>query len=198
MRILIFLLSITLLTRCKDTIDYYKIDTFSPSNKLRAVIEIPAGTNNKIEYNSSSFKFEIDKENGKDRVIKYLPYPGNYGFIPGTLSNTNDGGDGDALDIIVISSAIPSGTLLEVNPIAILKLIDNGEKDYKVIAIPSDTKLRTIDVSSLDEINSKYSHALSTIENWFLNYNPKDPAQSLGWGDATETLKIIERSMIKD
>ncbi len=198
MRILIFLLSITLLTRCKDTIDYYKIDTFSPSNKLRAVIEIPAGTNNKIEYNSSSFKFEIDKENGKDRVIKYLPYPGNYGFIPGTLSNTNDGGDGDALDIIVISSAIPSGTLLEVNPIAILKLIDNGEKDYKVIAIPSDTKLRTIDVSSLDEINSKYSHALISIENWFLNYNPKDPAQSLGWGNEKETLEIIGKRMIRD
>ena len=194
MRFLLFILSISILTGCKKDVDYYHLDTFSPNNKLRAVIEIPAGTNRKVEFNSTSHQFEIDKENGKDRVIKYLPYPGNYGFIPSTLSKTNEGGDGDALDILVLSSSAPSGTVLEVLPIGVLKLIDNGEQDYKIIAIPSDATLQTIQATSLSQINLEHKEALTIIEKWFLNYNPKDPSKSLGWGTKDDTMQIIQTS----
>ena len=76
------------------------------------VVEIPAGTNHKIEYDPSTDSFENDKKDGKDRVISFLPYPGNYGFIPSTLMNKDRGGDGDALDILVIGESEPTGTVL--------------------------------------------------------------------------------------
>lgn len=197
MKQFVVFVSIILITRCKEKIDYYHIDTFSNSNKLHAVIEIPSGTNSKIEYNPSSGLFEIDKEKGKDRIIKYLAYPANYGFIPGTLSNKKEGGDGDALDIMVLSASMSTGTLVEVTPIAVLKLIDNGEEDYKIIAVPSNIKQRTIHATSLNQINTEYKEALRILEMWFLNYNPRDPAQSLGWGDENEALQIITKSSIK-
>lgn len=197
MKYLFVLLSIILTTRCKEKIDYYDIDTFSNLNKLHAVIEIPSGTNSKIEYNPSSGLFEIDQENGKDRIIRYLSYPGNYGFIPSTLSNKNEGGDGDPIDILVLSSSMTTGSLLEVVPVAVLKLLDNKEEDYKIIAIPSDVTQRTIQATSLNQMNTEYKDALQIIEKWFLNYNPKDPAQSAGWGDEKEALKIIKKNITK-
>lgn len=196
MRFLICILSISVLTGCKKDVDYYHLETFSTDNKLRAVIEIPAGTNRKVEFNPTSHQFEIDKENGQDRVIKYLPYPSNYGFIPSTLSKVHEGGDGDALDILVLSPSVPVGTVLEVLPIGVLKLIDNGEQDYKIIAIPLDTKLKTINATSLNQLNLEHKEVLVIIEKWFLNYNPKDPAESQGWGTKDEALRIIKASSL--
>ena len=141
--------------------------------------------------------FQIDQIEGKDRVINFLPYPGNYGFIPGTLSNSNQGGDGDALDIIVLSSSIASKTVLEVIPIGVLKLIDNKEEDFKIIAIPYDTSIQTINATTFSQLTSKYKGVLDIIELWFLNYNPKDPALSLGWGDEKEAFKMIQKNIPK-
>ena len=100
---------------------------------FNAVIEIPAGTNKKIEFNNSTQAFEVDKNNGKDRVIQFLPYIGNYGYIPSTYSNPNQGGDGDALDVLVISESVKTGSIIEIIPIAVLKLLDEGEIDYKIL-----------------------------------------------------------------
>ncbi|MDA9133798.1 inorganic diphosphatase, partial [Gammaproteobacteria bacterium] len=58
--------------------------TFSKNGFLQMVVEIPAGTNKKIEYDKNINEFFIDKIDGVDRVINFLPYPGNYGFIPST------------------------------------------------------------------------------------------------------------------
>ena len=128
---------------CKS-VDLNSITSFSPQGHVHAVVEIPAGTNKKIEYNKTTKKFEVDQRNGKDRIIQFLPYPGNYGFIPSTFSDPTKGGDGDPLDVIVISEHVASGTLLEVIPLGMLKLIDDNELDYKLIAIPAEEKDRTI------------------------------------------------------
>ena len=73
-------------------INYADLSLHTQSGTMQAVIEIPAGTNQKKEYNYDSNTFPIDRE------VKYLPYPANYGFLPGTYMNPEDGGDGTGSD----------------------------------------------------------------------------------------------------
>lgn len=193
MRTTSYILLILLTLACTQQTNYYSLPTFSQNGRLNAIIEIPAGTNHKVEYQPDKNIFAIDQENGKDRVIQYLPYPGNYGFIPGTQSDTSTGGDGDALDILVLAPAISSKTIMEVQPIAILKLIDDGEKDYKIVAIPTKNHFQTIKATSLEELQSQYPKALEIVETWFLYYNTSDPTKSLGWGDEEEALQEIKK-----
>ena len=92
-----------------------------------AVIEIPKGSKN---------KYELDKETGMmilDRILyTSTHYPANYGFIPRTLSD-----DGDPLDVLVLASeSIAPATLVRCYPIGVVAMIDDGDYDEKVIAIP--------------------------------------------------------------
>lgn len=171
--------------------DYLNLPRYSDNGYLNAVIEIPAGTNHKIEFNKKSLRFEVDKRDNKERVINFLPYPGNYGYVPSTLSDTNEGGDGDAIDVLVLSESVPTGTILEVVPVGVLKLIDNEEKDYKIIAVPANLEQRTLNVTNFEELETKYPNAMKIIETWFLNYDKQEPAYIQGWGDEIEAIKEI-------
>jgi inorganic pyrophosphatase len=137
---------------------------------INAVIEIPAGTNHKAEYDYESGEFVVETRNGKKRVVDFLPYVGNYGFVPSTYMDPALGGDGDAIDILVISETVPSGTVMEVIPIAALELMDNNEIDTKLIAVPVDTSLRVMHATDFMTFTIKYNAAQQIIENWFLNY----------------------------
>lgn len=178
---------------CEEKIDYYNAPTFSENNNLQVVIEIPAGTNKKFEYNKDNKSFDVDKENGKDRVIDFLPYLGNYGFIPSTYSDPKEGGDGDALDVLVISESLTTGTIIEIIPIAMLQLIDAGEIDYKIIAVPITKKNRIINSDNYNDFNLNYPEIKTIIEMWFLNYNKSDKAEIEGWGNEQEAIREIQK-----
>lgn len=184
-----------LITGCSKQIDITKVPTLSDDGYLNSIIEIPAGTNLKIEYDKTTGKFIPDQRNGVDRVIDYLPYPANYGFIASTSSDLKEGGDGDALDVLVLSSSIPTGSVIETTPIGVLKLIDEGERDFKILAIPARPGDRTIQAETLDELMTKYPQLLEIVESWFLNYD-QDVTLSRGWGDRQEAIEIIDQSVI--
>lgn len=152
---------------------------YSSNKFLNVVIEIPAGTNKKYEYNYNTEVFELDKINGKDRIVQYLPYLGNYCYILSTYSDPKEGGDGDALDVLVLSESVETGTVMEVIPVAILKLIDDGELDYKIIAVPANKSKQIVDVLSYNDLVLKYPEIISMIEFWFLNYNKQDYLKTL-------------------
>lgn len=190
-----FLFVVCCFLSCEKKIDYYHLPLYSSNNILNVVIEIPAGSNKKYEYNKISNSFEIDKKDGKDRVVQYLPYVGNYGYFPSTYSDPKKGGDGDALDVLVLSESVISGSVLEVIPIAVLKLIDDGESDYKIIAIPTDVSKQIIKVKSFTDFSQNYPEVKQIIEFWFLNYNKDDEAKIEGWGDEKAALKEIESSI---
>ncbi|GGG22045.1 inorganic diphosphatase [Christiangramia forsetii] len=178
---------------CKSQVDYLNTDLKSQNGYYQAVIEIPAGTNSKIEYDKVSKIFKPSLKDGKERTIDFLAYPANYGFIPSTFSNPEKGGDGDALDVMVLSSTIPSGKIIEIIPIGMLKLMDAGEEDYKVIAIPADLNLRTINTETFKDFVKKYEPAKEILESWFTNYDPADKTEIQGWADEEETKKEILR-----
>lgn len=191
--------SLTLLVlSCKKTIDYYQVTTFSDRNHLNAIIEIPAGTNKKFEYNNITKSFEIDKKDGQERVIAFLPYLGNYGFIPSTFSDPKTGGDGDALDILVLSESAQTGVIIETIPIAILRLIDEGEIDDKIIAIPSNSKTQIISATNYKQLSQNYPEIKLMIELWFLNYNKSDKVKIESWGTEIEALEEIQNTRNKN
>lgn len=188
-----FLFFICLLS-CNKKIDYYNTPLLSPSGSYNAVIEIPAGTNKKYEFNKEAKAFEIDKKNGKDRIIQFLPYIGNYGFIPSTYSDPNKGGDGDALDILIISERVDTGTIMEIIPIAMLKLIDDGEIDYKIIGIPFDKNKQIIKANTFVEFSENFPEIKQIIELWFLSYNKDDVAEIEGWADEKTAILEINKN----
>ena len=96
---------------------------------VTAVIEVPKGSRNKYEYDKEKEAFMLDR-------VLYSPvvYPADYGFIPKSIYD-----DGDPMDILVLMEqpTFP-GCLIEARPIGIMGMIDGGDKDYKILAVPED------------------------------------------------------------
>lgn len=170
--------------------DYKALPAFSAHGYVNAVIEIPAGSSEKREYDEATKTFPINERDGVPRRIKFLPYPANYGYIPGTLMDEAEGGDGDALDIFVLCPALPTGTVLEVEPIGIINLIDAGERDDKVIALPIDRNLLTMDVDDLSELPKGVPEILCT---WLSNYDPMDNARIVSVEGRDAAMAAIKR-----
>jgi inorganic pyrophosphatase len=157
------------------------------------VIEIPAGTVDKRQYDPATNTFPIDHRNGIPRRLAFLPYPANYGFIPGTKMDKAKGGDGDALDVFVLCASAPSGTVMEVEPIGIIELLDAGERDDKVVAIPVDRSLLNMDV---DDIHELPQAARDILVTWLLNYDPVDNAQLIAVKGREAAWAAVQRWII--
>lgn len=125
--------------------------------EMNVIIEIPKGSKN---------KYEIDKETGLialDRAMHTSQdYPYDYGFVPQTLWD-----DGDPLDVIVLTTyPLAPGILVRVRPVAIMDMIDGGDSDVKVIAVPTSDP-RWADVNDIGDVNK---HTLKEMEHFFATY----------------------------
>ncbi len=186
---------ILVICACKQSpkVSVYEQATFTETGGVQVVVEIPAGSNHKIEYRPDTGQFVNDKIDGKDRVINFLPYPGNYGFIPSTLMDKERGGDGDALDILVIGEGVPTGTTLATKPIGALLLKDNNELDSKIIAIPTDSTLQVINPKNYEDFFIRYNAAHHIIQEWFMNYKGLGAMELVGWRNEQYALQEIEK-----
>ena len=125
--------------------------------EMNVIIEIPRGSMN---------KYEIDKETGLislDRVSHTgQAYPFDYGFVPQTLWD-----DGDALDVILLTTEpLMPGILVHARPVGVLPMVDGGDKDEKLIAVPVGDP-RFGDIKELSDVNK---HTLKEISHFFLTY----------------------------
>ncbi len=197
MRKCLLILILILVASCKSRQDLLATSLLSKNGNYQAVIEIPAGTNAKVEYDKDLRLFNTSLRNGKERVIDFLAYPANYGFIPSTYSDPANGGDGDALDIMILSSTLKSGDIVEFIPIGIIKMIDAGEEDFKIIGVPARRELRTIQAENYQQLSENYPGALNILETWFSNYDLEDNTVIQGWGDEKDAIQEIERLRLK-
>ena len=153
-------------------------------NRVNAVIEIPKDSVNKYEYDKKLHVFKLDRT-----LFSPVHYPGDYGFIPGTL-----GHDGDPLDVLVLVEAPSfSGCLMEVRPIGVLQMVDQGKRDEKVLAVAhSDPLYRQV-----NDATQVLPHTLREIEHFFAIYKYLEDKRTeiAGWGDAEEARKIIREGM---
>ena len=193
---IIFFLSLTFSNINLIALNYSKIETYSTDKYLQMVVEIPAGTNKKIEDDFGKNIFLVDLVNQKERIIDFLPYPGNYGFIPSTLMNKENGGDGDALDVLLLSETLETGTILDIIPIGMMVLEDSGENDSKIIAIPVKKDIQIIKASSYKEFYQNYPAAKNIIELWFLNYKGSSVIEFIKWEDEIAAKKEINKWLL--
>ena len=156
---------------------------------VNVVIEIPAGTSDKWEVEKSDGSLAWEYKNGKPRVVQYLAYPGNYGMIPRTSLPEHLGGDGDPLDVLLLGPRLARGTIIAVRPVGVLRLLDDGERDDKIIAIAASGPLS--DVTDLVALDSKYPGVTEIIEIWFTHYKGPDRISSTGFGTAAEARSVV-------
>ena len=127
------------------------------AEEMNVIIEINRGSNNKYELDKTTGLIKLDRAN-----YSAAAYPFDYGFVPQTLWH-----DGDPLDVIVLTTyPLLPGILVTVRPVAVMEMIDSGESDYKVIAVPTEDK-RWDDVQDLADINK---HTLKEFRHFFETY----------------------------
>lgn len=141
-----------------------------------AVIEIPQGSQNKYEYDEERGVFALDR-------VLYSPmhYPLDYGFIPGTRSE-----DGDHLDIMVIGSdPVFQGSVVDARPVAMLEMIDGGEKDYKILAVQVKNP-RFTHIKNLADVEAWNGHLLKEVQHFMEAYKHLEGKKTevAGWQDA--------------
>ena len=160
------------------------------SNTLRFRIEIPAGTKQKWEFNDKTGEMEKDYKDGKERIIQFLPYPGNYGFIPETLA-----GDGDPIDVIDLDEAEKRGELKEVRIIGALNFEDKKEEDIKFIgASPNGTFGH---IQSIEQLLTEKPAVLEILKSWFLNYKKPGKMVFYGYMSRDESVRLIDSARAK-
>ena len=183
-----------LFVACNSTkdIDYANdIDPISSSGNINAVIEIPSGTHDKFEVSKETGQIVQDIEDGLPRKIKYIGYPGNYGMIPKTLLSPETGGDGDPLDVIVLGEQLQKGSVVEIKLIGILKMLDEGEVDDKLIAVMVNNSIFS-DVNSFNELKKSYQGITEILEIWFTNYKGSKKIIVNGLEDEKKALEIFK------
>ncbi len=151
---------------------------------VNAIIEIPAESSNKYEYDKKLHVFRLDRN-----LHSPVHYPGDYGFIPSTLSD-----DGDPLDVLVLVDAPSfSGCLQSVRPIGVLEMLDQGVLDEKILAVGKNNP-RYADVWNYSEI---YPHMLKEITHFFSIYKDLEGkrVEVLGWHDAAYARERVMRSV---
>jgi inorganic pyrophosphatase len=162
----------------------------SSEDTLRFRIEIPAGTKQKWEFNDETGEMEKDYKDGKERIIQFLPYPGNYGFIPETLA-----GDGDPIDVIDLDEAKERGELKEVRIIGALNFEDKKEEDIKFIGVSPKGTFGHI--QSIEQLLLEKPAVLEILKSWFLNYKKPGKMVFYGYISRDESFRLIDSARAK-
>jgi inorganic pyrophosphatase len=164
--------------------------TTSPGDNVpeefNAVIETPKGSRNKYEVNKEGQGINLD------RVLhSSVGYPGDYGFVPRTYYD-----DGDPIDVLVITAfPLYPGTIVKVRPVGVMHMIDNGDKDDKIIAVASKDPYN----KKIKDINDVNEQLLAEIKNFFETYKILEGKKTSvpGYGDAKEAKQQIVESLKK-
>ncbi|MBV9705060.1 MAG: inorganic diphosphatase [Methylobacteriaceae bacterium] len=162
-----------------------------PPREVNVIIEVPIG--------GEPIKYELDKASGALVVDRFLytamRYPGNYGFIPHTLS-----GDGDPCDVIIANTrAIAPGAVMSCRVVGVLLMEDEAGGDEKVVAVPSSKLTRRYD--KVGNYTDLPDITLRQIEHFFEHYKDLEPGKwvkVVGWRDADEAHRLIAEAIERE
>ncbi len=157
-----------------------------PPEEVTAVIEIPSGSRNKYELDKDSGLFRLDRV-----LYSAVHYPGDYGFIPRTLHE-----DGDPCDVLVlVNEPTFPGCQIDARPIGVLMMLDRGEPDDKILAVPSNDPY----YSEYFDIADIPQHYLKEVEHFFHIYKDLEGrrVQTVGWEKSEKALRVITDSIAR-
>jgi inorganic pyrophosphatase len=149
-----------------------------------AVVEIPKGSRNKYEYDKDMEAFALDR-------VLYSPfhYPAEYGIIPQSLWD-----DGDPMDILVLmDEATFPGCIIETRPIGVMRMIDGGDSDDKILGVPVNDP-RCNEINDIPDVPPSL---LKEIAHFFEDYKKLEgkTTEVLGWENASQAFEAIKHSM---
>ena len=150
-------------------------------DEINCIVEIPKDTNAKYEYDEALDIFRLNR-----CLYSSMRYTSSYGFIPQTFALDND-----PLDIVIYNNIpIETGTLVEVKPIAVLDMTDNGYEDYKIVGVPLS---HVPEYKSLRDLDA---HWVTTTANFFSHYKSLENKEVVvnGWRSKTAAKKIIKNA----
>ena len=161
-----------------------------PPNDINVIIEVPVG--------GEPIKYEMDKASGALVVDRFLytsmRYPGNYGFVPHTLSD-----DGDPIDVLVANTrVITPGAVINCRPIGVLLMQDEAGGDEKVLAVPSTRLTRRYE--NVYEYSDLPQITLDQIAHFFEHYKDLEEGKWVevqGWGDAAKARAMIAEAITR-
>ena len=156
----------------------------NPPEDVNVIIEVPVG--------GQPIKYEMNKEAGTLFVDRFLytpmTYPGNYGFVPHTLS-----GDGDPVDVLVCNTRqLVPGCYINVRPIGVLIMEDNAGEDEKIIAVPTPKLTRRYE--KVENYTDLPEITLQQVSHFFEHYKDLEPGKWVkigGWHDAARARQMI-------
>jgi inorganic pyrophosphatase len=155
---------------------------------INVVIEIRKGEKNKYEMDKDTGYLTLDRVNGTA-----LGYPADYGYVPETLCD-----DGDPLDaLLIIDESVPHGVVVPSRPIGVLRMIDGGESDDKLIVVAADDVSKD-HIKNLDDLGENFK---KVVEHYYAHYKDwkngwKGSEVSFdGWGDKEAALTVIVESI---
>ena len=157
----------------------------NPPFEVNCIVEVPKGGTNKYEYDEEMGAFKLDRA-----LYEAVFYPAEYGFIPQTLNEK----DGDPLDIMVLAT-FPTfpGCVVSCRPIGILRLVDSGEDDDKIIAVSANDP-RFDEIKELEDLPI---HIRKEIKNFFENYAELQTNKKIkidGWSGKDKAHKLIKQA----
>ena len=162
----------------------------NPPHEVNVVVEVPVG--------GEPIKYEMHKPSGALMVDRFLytsmRYPGNYGFIPHTLSD-----DGDPIDVVIANQrGLLPGSVIAVRPVGVLRMQDDAGGDEKILAVP------------IPKLTQRYQHVhnytdlpditVKQVQHFFEHYKDLEPGKwvkVLGWGDAAEARDMISAAIAR-
>lgn len=151
---------------------------------INAVIEIPRGSRNKYEYDERYNIFQLDRV-----LASPMHYPTAYGFVPSTLFS-----DGDPVDIMVlIEEPTFVGCLIEVRPLGVMRMVDGGKQDDKIIAVP----VADHHFSHYVTLENMKPHTLEEIKYFYSTYKNLEGLETEfdGWGGLDYVGQMLSESM---
>jgi hypothetical protein len=155
---------------------------------INVVVEIPEGSTHKIEWDRKNAVMKLDR-------VEPLIFakPTNYGFIPQTLDE-----DGDELDALIVTrQPLPTGIYMQARVIGVMKFVDDGEVDDKIVVVPADDRDAGNEIKTLSDLPAQL---IKQIEFHFNNYKAlKKPGttQVTHWGDVAEAKEVIKESQAR-
>lgn len=163
---------------------WHDISRGESADSFNCIVEIPRNSLNKYEIDKETGMIALDRVNHTGQT-----YPFDYGFVPQTLWE-----DGDALDVIILTTEpLFPGCLIHVRPVGLMKMIDGGESDDKILAVPT-TDPRWDDVKNLADVNDQQK---KIIQHFFENYKKLQNKEVIvdGFEDVAAAKAAFEKSV---
>ena len=153
---------------------------------INVVVEIPAGSSHKIEWNRTLATMQLDRVEPQ-----IFAKPTNYGFIPQTLDE-----DGDELDALIITDEpLPTGIFLEAKVIGVMKFEDDGEVDDKIVVVPADDRNTGNSITSLQDLPERLIQQIEFHFNHYKDLKKAGTTTVQSWGDVAEAKSVIHESI---